>query len=156
MRVIRLCTKYFARCKAELIVFSVVSLVGSLVSIFTPYILGSFIDILVKGKGYGHVMRYVIAFAGLSMFLIIKDYVVSVLGVRIRMKTAYEFNMDAACNNDYYKYEDINNTMLFCCSIFYGVFPYEEKGICPWANAKRKVFKSLGSIVRTVKVCNSY
>lgn len=138
MRITKMCKKYFSICRGALILFCIISIVGSLMSIFTPYILGSFMDILVKGKDYNRVIQYVIAFAGLSISLIIKDYAVSMLGTRIRVKMAYVFNMDVVCHiqrmsASYFENEDISylhqringdcNTLIgFCVEVLKDAF----------------------------------
>ena len=94
MKIFTLCKKYLKTQWYRLIAFVMLSVVGSMVGIVAPYVLGDFMDTLVAGADYESIKRFCLIFGGISLFKIVKDYLVSILNTKMKIRVSYDFNMD--------------------------------------------------------------
>lgn len=94
MRIMKFCKPYLMTQKARLSLFIILSLLGSAISIVSPYVLGDFIDNLVDGANEATIIRFCILFGGISIFKILKDYLTSMLFTKMQVKLGYRLNID--------------------------------------------------------------
>jgi len=94
MKPFRLSKPYLLSQKRALIVYVLIILASSAITILSPYIIGDFLDTLIEGADIGVIMRFSAVFGGLSLIKIVKGYVTSVLYVKMRTKMVYGLNMD--------------------------------------------------------------
>jgi len=92
MHIFALCKPYLLSCKYALAVYIFLALTTVIITILSPYILGDFIDNLIKGADVYTILRFCLIFGGLGLFSIVKGYITSLLYVKIQNKMGYGFN----------------------------------------------------------------
>ena len=70
------------------------SLIGSAISLASPYILGDFMDELVVGANDEAVFRFCLLFCGINFFKILKNYMSSILYTKMHLQMGYQMNRD--------------------------------------------------------------
>jgi len=132
LKVLKFCQPYLLSHKYTLITYIFISLSSTAVVILSPFIVGNFLDALIQGAEISAVLRFCAIFGGLSIIKIIKNYISSVMYVRMWTKMGHELNMyiirhaqklsltyidqqDTAYLNQKVN-GDSNNVIMFCIS----------------------------------------
>ena len=95
MKIINFCKTYLLSQKARLFFFIFIAVIGSAISLASPYILGDFIDELIDGADNEAVFRFCLLFSGINFFKILKDYISSILYTKMQIQMGYQMNRDA-------------------------------------------------------------
>jgi len=69
-------------------------MLSNVVAILTPYVLGSFLDVLVLGANRAVIINFCIVFGGLSLVKIANGYIALILHVKIQTYMSYNLNKD--------------------------------------------------------------
>jgi len=88
------CQKYLKQHKLQLTAYVIITLASTAVAILSPYIIGTFLDNLIEGADIGVILHFCIIFGGLNLLRIIKNYVVSIMYVKMSAQMSYDLNMD--------------------------------------------------------------
>ena len=94
MKIFTLCKKYLLQHKYQLSVYVTITLLATAISILSPYIIGNFLDNLIEGGDVGVILRFCAIFGGLSALRIVKNYVTSIMYVKMHVQMGYSFNSD--------------------------------------------------------------
>lgn len=94
MAVVRACKRYFQRNYAKLFTFTLIAFFSQLFALFTPYLVGNFIDGLNESQTLAFILKYCTAFLLLSLFNLLLNYVSNLLYINIQMTASYRFNTD--------------------------------------------------------------
>ena len=132
MRVFMLCAKYIWRHKILLIIYILISILSSGVTLLSPYITGNFIDYLVGTSDSSQLYIYCLWFAGISVFTLIAGFFSSLIYTKIQSRMGFEMNEDmiqhvqrasilktAEINTAYLSQRlnnDSNSLIIFCIS----------------------------------------
>lgn len=79
MKILKFCKKYLIMDKYRVTLYMVLALLAAAIKILSPYILGNFVDYLVKGGNKNTIFNFCIIFSGLSLVRLIRDYISSML-----------------------------------------------------------------------------
>ncbi len=93
MKIFKFCTPYLKLEKKKIILYIFLAIVSAIIGILSPYILGNFVDYLVKGGDRQIIFKFCIIYSGLNLFRIIKDFVSSILYTKIQIKIGYNLNI---------------------------------------------------------------
>jgi len=94
MKLFRICKPYLLSRKYTLGTFIVIFLVSTSISILFPYLIGNFLDALIIDANIAVIIRFCIIFGILSILQILKNYITSVLQMKIQIHMSYSMNMD--------------------------------------------------------------
>ena len=109
MKILTLCKPYLLSQKTSLMVYIVISLATAAIAILSPYIIGSFLDNLIEGADRRYIFRFCLIFGGLSLLKIIKNYITSLMYVKMMSDMGYDLNMDAVKHIQNLSLSYINN-----------------------------------------------
>ena len=87
-------SKYIKSNFGIFIIYMLLCILCSILSLIAPYISGSFIDALLYMERREQLLRYCVVFATMSFGAIICNYIISQIFARLRLKMNYEINMD--------------------------------------------------------------
>jgi len=91
MKVFKLCLPFLKKYKAQLIVFSLLSIVTGILGVFLPYFGGMFIDILTENAELDIIIRFGLYLLLISILMIIVGYLVNRLQVKILTHGSFYF-----------------------------------------------------------------
>ena len=94
MKILKFCKKYLIMDKYRVTLYMVLALLAAAIKILSPYILGNFVDYLVKGGNKNTIFNFCIIFSGLSLVRLIRDYISSMLSVKMQTKMGYFLNIN--------------------------------------------------------------
>jgi len=94
MKIINLCKKYLLQHKLQLLLYIFITLAGTAISILSPYIIGDFLDNLIEGGNAGVILRFSVIFGSISVLSIVKNYIASVMRVKMSTQMSYDLNID--------------------------------------------------------------
>ncbi|MBQ7077312.1 MAG: ABC transporter ATP-binding protein [Lachnospiraceae bacterium] len=94
MNVLRFSKKYFENQKKHLFLYIFLSVIGVVISIVSPYVLGDFVDTLVAGAVTEDIVRFCYLFGIICVSKIIKDYWLTMISTKLQTKLSYSLNMD--------------------------------------------------------------
>jgi len=94
MKIFTLCRPYLLSHKYTLTAYVLIILISTAIAVFTPYIIGGFIDSLVEGADVHVILRFCFIFGGLSLVRIIKGYIIAILNIKMQTKMGYSLNRD--------------------------------------------------------------
>ncbi|MDO5017668.1 MAG: ABC transporter ATP-binding protein [Lagierella massiliensis] len=86
--------KYFKKRKIKLTLYYLIGIVSACLTLISPYIIGNFIDVLVKSKTMGVINRYALIFGIVNILNFILSYLEEKIYLLIQIDSAYEFNVD--------------------------------------------------------------
>ena len=95
LKLFSLCKPYLLTCKYRIGVYLAISLTTTILTILSPYIIGSFLDVLITGADVGIILRFCAVFGGLNLIKIVNDYLVAIMRIKIINETSYDLKMDA-------------------------------------------------------------
>ena len=137
LKIFAFCKKYILQYKLTLLLYVIISIFISLASIFSPYILGDFIDQLMQADDISIIYRYFILFASINIFTIVFGYISGRIYVRLQMQLGFKLNkamiqkyqqsplsyvqkQDAVYMNQRVN-NDSNTLIIFCISIIQSI-----------------------------------
>jgi len=85
---------YLKSFKIMLIILISLALLIVAVGIYAPYIIGNFLDNLIKGSTIQDVIRFCVLFGSLSLIKIIIGYISTVIQTKVQLQMSYKLNMD--------------------------------------------------------------
>ncbi|MCL2593540.1 MAG: ABC transporter transmembrane domain-containing protein, partial [Defluviitaleaceae bacterium] len=94
MKVFKFCNKYILKYKFSILIYVLLTLIITAISIASPYITGSFLDNLIAGGSLEVVIRFCIIFGSLSLSKILLGYATSLLYIKTQANLSYEINRD--------------------------------------------------------------
>ena len=94
VKIIKFCNKYIRNERKKVYLYTIISLFISLLSLGSTLITGKFVDTLIDNKNLILVKRYCIAFAIISLIIIIFSLIKNYLYTLIQTKSAYQINKD--------------------------------------------------------------
>lgn len=95
VKVLVLCKKYLLEYKGTLTVFITLILASTAISIVSPFIIGNFLDNLIEGEGVNGIMRFAALFGGLNLLRILKNYITSIIQIKMHTQMSYNLIRDA-------------------------------------------------------------
>ena len=136
-RIFVFCKPYLFMHKWKIIVYMLVSIIVSVISIASPYVMGSFIDHLVYAIDTSFIYRYFMIFAGLCLLGFYFGYINNQLYVRLQSRIGYSINknmlqhvqrlplsyikkQDSVYLNNRIN-NDSNSVIIFCLSIIQNI-----------------------------------
>ncbi len=93
MKIFKFCIPYLKLEKKKILLYVFLAIVSAIIGILSPYILGNFVDYLVKGGDRKIIFKFCLLYSGLNLFRIVKDYVSSILYTKIQIKIGYNLNI---------------------------------------------------------------
>jgi len=91
-KIYSLCYPFFKKHKFMLVIYVFLSIIVSATSLFTPFIVGSFIDHIISAESIVFFNIYFIAFAFTGSVSLIAAYLSSLIFVKLQTTTGYELN----------------------------------------------------------------
>jgi len=89
-----LCKPYLLSQKYNLLIYIIIILISTAISILSPYIIGNFLDNLIEGANIGAILQFCLVFGGLNLLRISKNYITSIMNVKMQTQMSYDFNID--------------------------------------------------------------
>lgn len=94
MDIIKFCNKYFSKYKLYLIIYILIILSISGISIYSTYLTGSFIDQLINRKSINFVYSFCIILASITLIRLLFGYLSSLMYIKMQMNIGYELNSE--------------------------------------------------------------
>lgn len=89
------CKEYLDEKRGKLILYILICIFSSMITVVFPYISGSFIDQLVRAKDTSFLGRYVAIFVSFSIVGLLLGYVSNRLYMKLQTQIAFRLNVDA-------------------------------------------------------------
>ena len=109
MKIFKLCHNHIRNHIAALAIYIVLTIAIAAIGIFSPYIIGSFLDNLIEGADLSVIIYFCIIFGGLSVLGILSNYITTMLFVKMQTKMAYDLNMETIKHVQHLSLSHTNN-----------------------------------------------
>lgn len=134
MEMFTFCKRYFKKEKVRIALFTILSIMASIIGITFPLITGNFIDGLAKERTFAFVLSFCAKFAILSAFSAILGYLLGRVNTKLQLNISFKLNLDIinhvqSLPMSYFVEKDLgrlnqainsdtNSVILFCLSFF--------------------------------------
>lgn len=115
MKVFKLVNKYIFKYKFSLLMYLLFNIIAWIVSIFSPYLTGKYIDVLVEARSIEAIVNFTKIILFISILSIMSSFVVSYLYVKIQTKAMVDLNfyvLNHVIKLPILYFKDVNSTYL--------------------------------------------
>ena len=92
MKILKLCKPYLLSHKYKLGVYLVLIIFSTVITILSPYLIGSFLDALIAGDKLDEILRFCAIFGIINLLRIIINYMTTIMYTKMQAQMCYAFN----------------------------------------------------------------
>lgn len=98
MKIFEFCQNYLLSHRFMVVIYLLLTLCAVTTNIFSPFIVGSFLDSLIDNGTFNVVIRFCISFATISLLSILIGYINTITYAKLQTNMAYQLNKDVICH----------------------------------------------------------